>query len=126
LELEGLSLSGLESAGETTKFELMLGLQEVDGIVAGGFNYNRDLYEAETIERLAASYERVLHAVVADAEQRVFEIELLSEAERRQIIESWNETEVEYARPSTLSELFEAGSRGASLSRYGAELFGVE
>ena len=61
-------------------------------MVAGGINYNRDLYEAETIGRLVASYERVLQAVVADAEQRVFEIDLLSEAERRQIIEGWNET----------------------------------
>ena len=46
--------------------------------------YNRDLFEAATIERLMASYERVLQAVVADAEQRVLEIELLSEAERQQ------------------------------------------
>jgi len=77
LELEGLTLSRVESAGDTVKFELMLGLEEVGETVAGGFNYNRDLYEPETIERLVASYERVLQAVVADAEQRVFEIELL-------------------------------------------------
>ena len=55
-------------------------------MIVGGVSYNRDLYEAETIGRLVASYERVLQAVVADAEQRVLEIELLSEAERRQII----------------------------------------
>ena len=108
LELEGLSLSGVESAGETTKFELMLGLQEIGGRVVGGFNYDRDLYEAETIGRLAASYERMLQAVVADAEQRVFEIQLLNEAERWQLIKSWNETEVEYPRALTVSALFEA------------------
>ena len=108
LELEGLSLSGVESAGDTVKFELMLGLEEVEGMVVGGINYNRDLYEAETIGRLVASYERVLQAVVADAEQRVLEIELLSEAERRQIIEGWNETAAAYPRELTLSELFEA------------------
>ena len=62
LELEGLSLSGMESAGDTVKFELMLGLEEVEGMVVGGINYNRDLYEAETIGRLVASYERVLQA----------------------------------------------------------------
>ena len=80
LELEGLSLSGVESAGETAKFELTLVLQEFGGIVAGGINYNRDLYEAETIGRLVESYERVLQGVVPDAEQRVLEIDLLSEA----------------------------------------------
>ena len=108
LELEGLSLSGVESVGETVKFELMLGFAEAGEVVAGGINYNRDLYEAETIERLMASYERVLQAVVTDAEQRVFELDLLSETERRQIIEGWNETQREYAPALTLSELFEA------------------
>ena len=49
--------------------------------------YNRDLFEAATIARMVDSYERVLQAVVADAEQRVLEIELLSEAERQQIVE---------------------------------------
>ena len=108
LELEGLSLSAVESAGETAKFELTLALQEQDGVIVGGVSYNRDLYEAETIGRLAASYERVIHAVVADAAQRVFEIDLLSEAERRQLIEGWNETAAAYPRELTLSELFEA------------------
>jgi amino acid adenylation domain-containing protein len=108
LELEGLSLSGVESAGDTAKFELTLLLAEHDGLIAGGVNYNRDLYEADTIKRLVASYERVLQAVAADAEQCVLEIELLSEAQRRQLIEEWNEVEPEYAPALTLSELFAA------------------
>ena len=107
LELEGLSLSGLESAGDTVKFELTLGIQELGEMVVGGISYNRDLYEAPTIKRLVASYERVLQAVVTDAEQRAWEIDLLSEAEQRQLIEGWNETAAAYPR-ATLSELFEA------------------
>jgi amino acid adenylation domain-containing protein len=108
LELEGLSLSGVESASDTVKFELTLALQEFEGMVVGGLNYNRDLYEPETIERIVQSYERVLQAVATDAEQRVVEIDLLSEDERRQIIEGWNEAEPEYAPALTLTELFEA------------------
>src|SRR6185503_10043166 len=77
LELEGLSLSGVESAGDTAKFELTLGMQELGDMVVGSISYNRDLYEAETIGRMVASYERVLQAVVTDAEQPVSEIHLL-------------------------------------------------
>ena len=108
LELEGLSLSRVESPVETAQFELLLGLQEIGEEVAGSINYNRDLYEAETIGRLVASYERVLQAVVTDAEQRAWEIDLLSDAERRQVIEGWYATAREYAPALTLSELFEA------------------
>ena len=108
LELEGLSLSRVENAGETAKFELSLGLLEDGGVIVGGMEYNVDLFEAETMGRLVESYERVLQAVVEDAEQRVFEIELLSESERRQILEGWNDTAAAYPRELTLSELLEA------------------
>ena len=98
----------MEGADETAKFELMLGLEEVGGVVAGGISYNRDLFEAATIGRMMQSYERVLQAVVADAEQRVLELELLSEAERQQLIEGWNETRREYGGAVMLHRMFEA------------------
>src|SRR6185503_16777531 len=47
-------------------------------------------------------------AVIADAEQRVLQIELLSEAERQQIVAGWNDTSREYPGPLTLPRLFEA------------------
>jgi non-ribosomal peptide synthetase component F len=112
-QLEGLSLSTVESANETAKFEMTLALQERGDVIVGGLEYNRDLYEAATIGRLVASYERVLQAVVADAEQRVLEIELLSEAERQQLIAGWNETRREYGRAVT---------SGASARSSGADL----
>jgi amino acid adenylation domain-containing protein len=108
LELEGLRLTAMEGAGETVRFELELGFQERGGMIIGRVEYNRDLYEADTIGRMVESYERVLRAVVADAEQRVFELDLLSEAERQQIVEGWNETSREYSGAQTLHQMFEA------------------
>jgi non-ribosomal peptide synthetase component F len=124
LQLEGLSLNEMESAGEIAKFELLLGLEEIGEVVVGNINYNCDLYEAATIDRLVASYERVLQAVVADAEQRVLEIELLSAAERQQIVAGWNETRREYGDAVTLPQLFaaQAARRGEAV----AVVFGGE
>jgi acyl carrier protein len=107
LELEGLRLNAVESAGKTARFELSLGFEERNGMIVGGVDYNLDLFEAETIGRLVTSYERILQAVVADAEQRVLEIELLSAEERQQIVEGWNETRREYRGAVTLQQLFE-------------------
>jgi non-ribosomal peptide synthetase component F len=113
LQLEGLSLSTVGSADETTNFELMLILGERGDAIVGGLNYNRDLYEAATIGRMMESYERVLQAVVADAEQRVLQIELLSAAERRQIVAGWNETRREYSGAVAIHQLFSDRQRGA-------------
>ncbi|HEV7398617.1 MAG TPA: amino acid adenylation domain-containing protein [Pyrinomonadaceae bacterium] len=108
LEVEGLRLTRVEGADQTVRFELSLGFQERGGMIIAEVEYNRDLYEAETIERMVESYERILRAVVADPEQRVWELELLSEAERQQIVEGWNETKREYSGAETLHQLFEA------------------
>jgi hypothetical protein len=51
-QLEGLSLSTVESANETAKFEMTLALQERGDVIVGGLEYNRDLYEPATISRL--------------------------------------------------------------------------
>ncbi len=108
LELERLRLTAMEGAGGTVRFELSLGFQERGGTIIGGVEYNRDLYEAETIKRMVESYERILRAVVADSEQRVSAIELLSESERQQIVAGWNETGREYSGAEMLHQLFEA------------------
>jgi amino acid adenylation domain-containing protein len=106
LQLEGLTLRGVENAGETAKFELTLGLEERRGEIVGGVDYNRDLYEAKTVARMVEGYERVLRAMVEDAEQRVLHIELVSEEERRQIVAQWNETGREYGGAETVQEMF--------------------
>ena len=108
LELPGLSLSRVQTSEDSVKFELSLVLEERQGAIAGAMAYKRDLFEATTIERLMASYERVLQAVVEDAEQRVLEIDLLSETERQQILYGWNETRTEHRDALTIHRLFTA------------------
>ena len=108
LELPGLRLSGVGGSGETAKFELTLGLEEREGVIVGGVEYNRDLYEEETVERMARQYERVLAAVVREVEVRVGEVAMLSEEERDQLLSQWNETRREYeGAEGTIHELIE-------------------
>jgi amino acid adenylation domain-containing protein len=93
LEIRGLKISEIEEGARTAKFDLTLVLTEGGDGIEGALEYSRDLYEGETIRRMARHYEQVVAEVVRDAEQRIREIELMSEAEKRQIIEEWNETE---------------------------------
>ena len=45
---------------------------------------------------------------MANAEQAIGKLPLLTEAERRQLVEEWNRTEREYPRGACIHELFEA------------------
>jgi len=58
-----------------------------------GVDYNADLFDDSTIERLARHFALLLEGAVADPERRLSELPLLTDAERRQLVE-WNRTAV--------------------------------
>ena len=53
--------------------------------------YNTDLFDAATIERMAVHLEVLLTALVADPDRPVSRLPLLTEAERRQVLQVWND-----------------------------------
>ena len=69
--------------------------------------YNKSLYEEATVRRWAAEYETLLAGVAADPGQRLSELPLLPEPERRLVLSDWNATAVPYPRSRTIPELFE-------------------
>ena len=97
----------------STKFDLTFILSEhrrQDGTpegISGSIEYRTDLFDRWRIEQMSRQYVRLLEAVAANPEQRIGEIDLLDDAERRQILEEWNDTAQEVA-DATLPELFEA------------------
>src|SRR5262249_40719060 len=103
----GLKVKEVEEAVGTAKFDLSLTLAEGGQGIAGSFEYSLDLYEGETIRRMARQYEKVLGVVVRDGEQRIKGIELLDRSEREQILVKWNETATDYRRNLSINELFE-------------------
>jgi amino acid adenylation domain-containing protein len=95
LTLSGLRMGRVEEdlSSSRAKFDLLLSLGEVGGEIGGTLEYNVDLYNSETIERVVGQLERVMAAVAEDEERRVGELPLLSEAEREQVVVAWNQRE---------------------------------
>ncbi|WP_344591679.1 non-ribosomal peptide synthase/polyketide synthase [Actinomadura vinacea] len=74
------------------QFDLVMSLDEaVDGSLAGEIRYSLALFDASTIERMARHMAAILTAVAADAERGVWDLPLLAEPERRQILAGWND-----------------------------------
>ncbi|MCP4654181.1 MAG: AMP-binding protein, partial [bacterium] len=92
------------------KFHLTLGLVEGEEGLRGGLEYNVDLFDRTTIHRLLGSWRRLLEAVVSDPERCLFELPLISEAERQQLVREWNDTHSSRTDPPevTLHQLIEA------------------
>jgi amino acid adenylation domain-containing protein len=88
------------------QFDLTLTIGEVGGRLAASFDYNVDLFDAATIQRLAGHFERLLTGALAEPDRSVSELPLLDSGERRQLIEIWNDTLIPYHDQATLSDLF--------------------
>jgi amino acid adenylation domain-containing protein len=66
--------------------------REVDGRLEGSLEYRSDLYTAEAVGRIASQLETVLRAAVDDRGRRISTISLLTAADRRQVVEGFNDT----------------------------------
>src|SRR5829696_1864991 len=70
-----------------------------------GFDAGR--FEAVTIERMIGHLGSLLEGIAAHPQARLGELELLTEAERHQLLFEWNDTPTEYPRDRCIHELFE-------------------
>ena len=71
-------------------------MDESEDGLAGAWEYNTDLYEAETVERLSRHLLALLAAAADDPEQPLASLTMLSETERRLLVEGYNDTRVSY------------------------------
>ncbi|HEU0298514.1 MAG TPA: condensation domain-containing protein, partial [Longimicrobium sp.] len=108
LRLPGLELTPLQVPRVTAKFDLHLAMWEADGRIRGEVEYATALFEPATVERYVGYLRRVLEGMVADETARVEALPMLPEAERRQVVETWNATEAAYPASASLPELFGA------------------
>jgi amino acid adenylation domain-containing protein/non-ribosomal peptide synthase protein (TIGR01720 family) len=92
----------------TAKFDLALDIYEYSDDLWARLEYSTDLFSEATIARMEGHFRTLLEGIVADPDQRLAELPLLSEDERRQLLTDWNTTEVDYPRDLCLHELFEA------------------
>ncbi|HEY9417978.1 MAG TPA: amino acid adenylation domain-containing protein, partial [Pseudonocardia sp.] len=104
--LPGLEMEQIEMPGATASFDVLLEFQEVDGGLVGAISYNTDLFEPATIGRMAAHLEVLLDGISADPGRPLLRLAMLTENERHQVVDGWNDTAVEVP-PQTLAALIE-------------------
>ena len=111
---EALALPGLEArpmaldAG-VAKVDLTLGAAEAEAGVAGFWNYNTDLFDATTIERLHGQLCALLEAALTQPDEALTHLDALSPVERQQFFQEWPGSALghPYPRESTIHGLFE-------------------
>lgn len=105
--LDGLEVESILAESRTAKFDLTLMFTDGGDTIDLEIEYSTDLFDEARIERMAGHFGTLLEAGAVDTGQRLSELPLLTEAERRQVLVEWNRTEVPYPKDRCLQELFE-------------------
>ncbi len=111
LSLSGLELDPMPLRSQQSKFDLTLTVIERAGQLQARFEYCTDLYAGGTIERLAGHFGVLLEGLLANPDQSIDTVPLMSDAERRQILAAGNEPALAAAGDQGLAPLFEAQVR---------------
>jgi len=90
VEVGGLRLRHLPLPQRIAQFDLTLSMGEVGGEISGTLDYNTDLFDAATAERLVRNLRALIEAVTAEPGRRVSELAIVSEEERRRLLTEWN------------------------------------
>jgi len=107
LELPGLSLAPMAIETGTSKFDMTLMMQETAQGLHGAWEYNSDIFEAVTIRRMISQFQTFLAGVVAQPQQQVATIPLLTDAERHQLLVQRHDTQATYPQAPYLHQWFE-------------------
>jgi amino acid adenylation domain-containing protein len=97
----------LDVSTDTAKFDVTLSMMERSGELVGWLQCNADLFERGTITRMAGHFVALLQGIVADPGRCLWQIPIMTEAERREVTTGWNSTHSDYPSGMTISSLFE-------------------
>ena len=107
LELPGLTTTPVKIDSSIAKFDLNLTLTEQQNGLTGNLLYSSDLFDRATIERMAGHFKILLEGVVANPQQSIGTLPVLTDAEQQQILIEWNDTRADYPKDQCIHRLFE-------------------
>ncbi|WP_404791155.1 condensation domain-containing protein [Altericista sp. CCNU0014] len=108
LELADLTLESLKSETGTAQVDLSLDLVETPEGLLAELEYSTDLFEAETIARMLGHFQVLLTGIIANPDQKLSQLPLLTPEEQHQILTQWNSPSLEDPCNLCIHELFEA------------------
>jgi amino acid adenylation domain-containing protein len=110
----GLEVTRIKAEGSEAKVDLSLYAIEVAEGISCTFEYNTDLFDAERIQRMLQHLQVLVENIVRDPSRRLSELEILTPAERQQLVVDYNQTHMDFADCTTLHALFEQQARRSS------------
>ena len=109
--LAGLQVSHFLPGFAPAKFDLSLIIEDRGDYLAGWMEFNTDLFDPATIQRLSKNYRVLMNSACADPGQCIDTLPLMDAEERAQMLIAWNQTQMAVQGGVCVHELFESQAR---------------
>ncbi|TCP59053.1 amino acid adenylation domain-containing protein [Tumebacillus sp. BK434] len=106
ISMPGLTLRSENLETKTAKFDITLSFFETENGLWGHWEYNTDLFDAETIERMILHFQTLLSGIVDKPDRLLHEYPLLPYDEQLKMLRDWNDTAAP-SREACIHHLFE-------------------
>jgi amino acid adenylation domain-containing protein len=107
INIEGLKLTPYSIKHRISKFDLNLVGVEGEENLFFTIEYCTALFKKETIERFIIYLKKIVNTVIQDTGIKISDIEIITESEKRQVLDEFNRTGTDYPKEKTIPQLFE-------------------
>jgi amino acid adenylation domain-containing protein len=107
LKLPGLSMKPVPFEGSTAKFDLTLAVCDANDSLMATLEYDRDLFEPSTAQRLSANWQTLLAAAIEDPNANIWDLPIVASSELQDLLQVRNATNLEYCPWEPAARLFE-------------------
>ncbi|MCP4158033.1 MAG: amino acid adenylation domain-containing protein, partial [bacterium] len=130
LERFVFQLENIHEKGETNhwEWECFFSLERENERIRGKLFYDKALFRKESISRIAAGYVEILKTCTEHADVEINRLQVLTEAQIRQLLLEFNGSQEEYTHDKTIHRLFEeqAAKTPGNISVEGPLVFGED
>ncbi|MDZ8261485.1 amino acid adenylation domain-containing protein [Nostoc sp. ChiQUE01b] len=106
-EASDLTLRTLEFDSGTAQLDIFLSISESEEGLTGCLEYNTDIFDSTTISQFINNFQTLLENIVANPEQHLSELSLLTASEQEKLLFKFNQTRADYSQQVSLHQLFE-------------------
>ncbi len=106
-QLSDISITCHEGENRTAKFDLTLYVEDKEQGLVATIEYNTNLFNADTIDRMLGHFQTLLSGIVSDPDQCIADMPILTASLQQQLLFDWNDTKTEYPQNLCIHQLFE-------------------
>jgi amino acid adenylation domain-containing protein len=107
LAFAGLEVEYRSNPRHFENFEFFINASEAAGRVVLECQYNKDLFDDETIHDWLESFEALLAGAVVQPDETAAKLPMLSRRQQQRILVDWNATQLDYPRDKTVTQLLD-------------------